>query len=246
MIFTKKQVQLPDSLIDKKETTLMNEISFDIPDCNNFLVDIDGTLTSYKSSVTHDKLLHGNFLFPVIRDMMLERGWKQSDAESAILELTEKVVYWDYTDFLAEFHLPADEAFRRMYDWHMENLIPCEDGVELVKTLHLAGKRLFIMSNNPYMGCVLKLQAAGLADDDFSTPYFKRIFGTNILRGCKCVIDVWLRVLANIPVAPSEICVIGDNPKEDRDLPRACGIGHHILLERETIQHGVENTGKTI
>ena len=71
------------------------------------------------------------------------------------------------------------------------------------------------MSNNPYVGCMFKLQAAGLASNEFSSPYFRRVFGTNVLRGCKGSTEVWKRALAQIPADPKEIGVIGDNPKED-------------------------------
>ena len=206
-----------------------------------FLVDIDGTLTKYReNALTPEKLLHSNFLFPIIRDMMTERGWKKEEAEQAIRKLAEEVIFWDYSDFIAEFGLDAKEAFRRFRQWHAENLLPCEDGVSLVKRLHADGAKLFIMSNNPYLGCLFKLQAAGLADDDFSSPYFARIFGTNILRGCKCDPNVWKRAFAQIPADISEIGTVGDNPKEDRDIPASLGVRHSVILSREVILHGVE------
>jgi FMN phosphatase YigB (HAD superfamily) len=210
-----------------------------------YLVDIDGTITDYRAgSVTPDKMLHGNFLFPIIRDMMLERGWEKQKAETAIYELAERIVFWDYTDFIAEFKLPVKEAIERMRQWHFDNLFAYPETVDLVKKLKKDGKQLFVMSNNPYIGCVFKLQAAGLADDDFASPYFKRIFGTNILRGCKCVPDVWKRAFAQIPADISEIGVIGDNPKEDGELPRSLGVIETIIIPRAVIAHGVENAGK--
>ncbi len=210
-----------------------------------YLVDIDGTLTYYANGgIPPEKMLHGNFLFPIIRDMMLERGWRKKDAEDAIYALAERIVFWDYTDFIAEFDLPAAEAFRRMREWHKENLAVYPDTVELIKRLAGEAKQLFIMSNNPYVGCLFKLQAAGLADDDFSSPYFRRIFGTNVLRGCKCVPEVWKRALAQIPVDPSEVGVIGDNPKEDGDIPRSCGISDTVIILRESIVRGVETLHK--
>lgn len=218
----------------------------EIPGCSCFLVDIDGTLTGYRpGAVAREKLLHGNFLLPVIRDMMVARSWEKPAAEAAILDLLNRTVFWDYSDFLAEFRLPVKEGFRRMKEWHRENLFAYEDGVSLVKRLHAQGRNLFIMSNNPYLGCLFKLQAAGLAEDDFSSPYFRRIFGTNLLRGCKSVPDVWLRALAQIPADPSDVCVIGDNPCEDGEIPASAGIASHIILDRGTIVRGVENTGRT-
>lgn len=210
-----------------------------IPDSRYFLVDIDGTLAKYREGAMSN-LLHGNFLFPIIRDMMVESGWEQTKAEAAVLELYNTNIFWDYPDFIAEFNLPVQEAFRRFCQWHRENILPCGDGISLVKQLHSAGKKLFIMSNNPYSGCLLKLQAVGLADNDFQSPYFERILGTNIVHGCKCAPEVWERACACIPAPRSEICTVGDNPKEDRDIPASCGIAHSIILDRNEIIRGID------
>lgn len=206
-----------------------------------FLVDIDGTLTDYRpGSCTPEKLLHANFLFPVLRDLMVEKGWDRTEAGKAISDLTEQVVFWDYTDFIAEFGLPADKAFRRLRQWHHDNLIVYHDTVRMIKKLSQEGKKLFVMSNNPYMGCIFKLQAAGLAEDDFSSPYFRRIFGTNLLRGCKCAPEVWKRAFAQIPAEISEIGVIGDTPKEDGELPRSLGVKETIIIPRPSVARGID------
>lgn len=210
-----------------------------IPRCSCFLVDIDGTLTKYRQDAMLN-LLHGNFLFPIIRDLMVESGWKKEKAEEAVGEYSNTNIFWDYPDFIAEFKLSSEEAFRRFRQWHAENIQPCEDGITLVKKLYADGKKLFIMSNNPYSGCIFKLQTAGLADDDFQSPYFERIFGTNILRGCKFVPGVWERACACIPAAKTEICVVGDNPTEDQEIPASCGITHSILLKRNEIIRGID------
>ena len=206
-----------------------------------YMVDIDGTLTDYRGGVlAPEKLLHSNFLFPIIRDLMTEHGWDKSAAEKAIFESAERIVFWDYSDFLAEFGLPTKEALYRMRRWHMENMVVYHDTVRLVKELARDGKQLFIMSNNPYMGCMFKLQVAGLAENDFSSPYFRRIFGTNILHGCKCNPDVWRRAFAQIPADISEIGVIGDNPEEDDALPRSLGVKETYIILQTTISRGID------
>lgn len=217
-----------------------------IDKCDYYLVDLDGTLTDYQEGAMEpENLLHGNFLFPIIRDMMLEKGWEKDRAEKSILELAQRIIYWDYTDFIAEFELSAKEAFDRMRKWHSENLYAYPKTVELVKRLFGDGKKLFVMSNNPYIGCLFKLQAAGLADNDFASSYFNRIFGTNLLRGCKNLTSVWKCAIAQIPADISQICVIGDNPREDDEIPRSCGIQHTIIIPRDHIAHGVEGTIST-
>lgn len=206
-----------------------------------YLVDIDGTLTNYRpGALDPDKTLWGNFLFPIFRDMMVEKGWNPEEAAQAILDLTVRNQYWDYTDFIADFDLCTEEAYRRMRQWHKENLVPIEKNVALVRELYEEGHKLFIMSNNPYVGCILKLQAAGLADDDFGSPYFTRIFGTNLLHGCKGDISVWKHAFAQIPAPLSEIGTVGDNPVEDGEIPRSLGVGDTIILPREEIVRGID------
>ena len=210
---------------------------------NYFLVDIDGTLTTYRAGALSNTL-HGNFLFPIICDLMIENGWEKTKAEDAILNYCRQNEFWDYPDFLAYFRLPVSEGFRRFRQWHTENILPCKDGIDFVMELYNAGKKLFIMSNNPYNGCLFKLQAVGLAEDDFSSPYFCRIFGTNVVWGCKNSVDVWEQALARIPADKSDICTIGDNPVEERDIPLSCGIANAIILERKTIDRGIDSINK--
>jgi len=208
-----------------------------------YLVDIDGTLTTYRDGAcAPEKLLHGNFLFPIIHEMMVKRGWESRAAEDAIWELAERIVFWDYTDFISEFKLPVKETFERLRQWHFDNLMVYEENVELVKRLFKEGKKLFVMSNNPYVGCMFKLQATGLADNDFFSPYFQRVFGTNLLRGCKGNPDVWSRAFAQIPADISEIGVIGDNPEEDGEIPRSLGVCETVIIPQAEIIHGIENT----
>lgn len=204
-----------------------------------YIFDIDGTLTRYKKTVRLENFLHDNFLFPVLRDLMMERGMGKREAEDGILKVTKEVPFWDYTDFVSEFNLPAKEAYERMWEWHRNNLEVWPDAVEMVKKLSEAGKYLFVVSNNPYSGCCMKLRFCGLADE-FGSTIFRRIFSTDKLRGCKCDPMVWKRAIDQIPGEPAEICVVGDNPMEDGEIPRRFGVGQTIILPRGQILHGID------
>lgn len=203
----------------------------DFPDVPYYVFDIDGTLTRYVD-VDPASFLHGNFLFPILRDLMVERGTDRADAEAAILRETEANVFWDYCDLVSAFGLPAAEAWRRFRAWHARHIAPHADAVALARALRGAGKRLFVVSNNPVTGCLLKLQAAGLADD-VGSDVFSRILGTNVLRGCKGAPGVWRRALDRLGVDPALVCTVGDDPVEDRDLPRRCGVGASFLLRHD-------------
>ena len=195
-----------------------------------FLIDIDGTITDFKTNaITQDDLLAGNFLFPIIRDMLVEEGWESTEAVAAIKNEAERIVFWDYVDFIDKFKISKMEAFARIRQWHNDNLIYYQDMVETVKELSVRDKNLFIISNNPYWGCRFKLEIAGLTHE-----YFKDIFGTNIVNGCKCSSEVWRRALDKLSIDPGKIATIGDNFKEDGQIPQSCGIAYSFILKRES------------
>ncbi len=199
-----------------------------------FLVDIDGTITDYKTdAITQDTLLAGNFLFPIIRDMLVETGWDYEEAGAAISAEIERVVFWDYSDLIDNFKVSKTEAFARIRQWHDDNLTYYKDMVETIKELAARDKKLFIMSNNPYWGCRFKLECAGLANQN-EVPYFKQIFGTNVVNGCKGSSEVWKRALEMLSIDPGKIATIGDNLKEDGEIPQSCGIGYSFILDRNS------------
>ena len=201
-----------------------------LPDVPYYIFDIDGTLTRY---VDFDpaSFLHGNFLFPILRDLMVEKGWQPDVAAAAILRETRENVFWDYCDFVTAFDLPAQEAYRRFRAWHTRHIAPYDDAVALARRLRADGKWLFIVSNNPFTGCLMKLQACGLADD-MGSDVFARILGTDRLHGCKGAPGVWRRALDQLAVDPALICTVGDNPVDDAELPQLCGVGASYLFDR--------------
>ncbi|MGI5869380.1 MAG: HAD family hydrolase [Kiritimatiellia bacterium] len=201
----------------------------DIPDSDCYIFDIDGTLTHYVD-LAPSTFLHGNFLFPIFRDLLVARGWSRTKAENAIAQVVRDLPFWDYPDFISAFGLPARTAWERMWAWHLEHLAPYEDAVSLARALHDAGKTLIVVSNNPYAGCLMKLKRCGLADE-LGSSVFRRVFGTDKLRGCKGEPGVWQRALDQIPFDPARICTVGDNPREDGEIPRSHGVGHFLFLD---------------
>ena len=196
-------------------------------------IDIDGTITDNnpKRKYPEEKLVWNNSVFGVIRDVMVEEGWDEDEARKKIEEYATKIIWWDYPDFIAEFNLPVEKTWERIYNWHNEYKIVYTDTVELIKELYRKGKNLFIVSNNPIVGCLLNLKVAGLGDITGSK-YFKRVLGANILRGQKHQIDLWKRAIAQIGVEPDKIVNIGDNIKEDGEMPKKAGIKRCFIIRR--------------
>ncbi len=206
-------------------------------------IDIDGTLTDNQPGNAYplEKHVWQNPIFGVIRDVMVEKGWKPEEARQKIEEYADSIIWWDYPDFIAEFSLPPVETWERIYDWHRQYLMVYEDGVEMVKELFKQGWPLFVVSNNPIVGCLLKLKRAGLGDITGSS-YFRRILGANILRGQKSQPALWQKAFAQVGVDPAQSAVIGDNPREDGDIPLGLGLGRAVIvcrtMEEEMRSHG--------
>jgi FMN phosphatase YigB (HAD superfamily) len=202
-------------------------------------IDIDGTITdnNLKRKYPEEKLVCNNPVFGVIRDVMVEEGWDEDEARKKIEEYATKIIWWDYPDFIAEFNLPVEKTWERIYNWHNEYKMVYTNTVELIKELYRKGKNLFIVRNNPIVGCLLNLKVAGLGDITGSK-YFKRILGANILRGQKHQIDLWKRAIAQIGVEPDKIVNIGDNIKEDGEIPKKAGIKRCFIIRRNEAEKG--------
>lgn len=199
-----------------------------------FFVDIDSTITDPidPAVMKEGRLVGGNPIISIIKEGMLRRGWDSEKAEEAIESYAKETIWWDYPDFIAMHDLPSEDLWCRIYEWHDINLKVYDDTVEAIKKLHSMGKKLFVISNNPVSGCLLKLQKAGLADLHGSK-YFCRIFATNIIRGCKDGKDAWKRAFVHIAMPAEKTAVIGDNKEQDADIPISCGAGASFIIKRD-------------
>lgn len=194
----------------------------------HFFFDIDGTITGYRpGALDAGRLLEGNFLFPIIRDMLVERGVSPGDAAAMIRREAAENVFWCYGDFVRKFGLAQLAAAERFRVWHRENLDAFPDTVELIRSLAAEQTPLYIVSNNPVDGCRMKLERAGLAPE-----LFRGLFGTDVMKGCKHLTTSWERALNLAGVPPEDAVTVGDDVKEDGIVPRSCGVGACVILER--------------
>lgn len=197
------------------------------------LIDIDGTLTNNRAApqISKNHILN-NALFEVLADAMKDEGWEREQAAQALLELGDAMGFWDYPDFIHHFDLPEERTLRRLSDWHRENIKVYDDGVEMVRTLHDGGLDLYICSNNPFSGSLLKLQRAELSTLEGS-PYFKGLVSSNVHKGQKGSEAFWQRGISDLELDPSTLAMIGDNPIEDGTRAREAGIQTIFLVDRE-------------
>ncbi len=142
----------------------------------HFLIDIDNTVTRYrKEASASGATLFGNCFLPVVRDLMIRRGWEREAAEKALFESVNNVLRWDYSELLRRFSIPWEEASGLMMLRHEEMLDVYQDAVELIRRLKAAGAHLCIVSNNPYWGCRWKLLRAGLVRAYFQYGSYRRM-----------------------------------------------------------------------
>ncbi len=208
-------------------------------------VDIDGTLTDGRPENLYPSEKHvcRNPILGVIRDALVEKGWDPEEARYKIEAYAEAVIWWDYPDFIAEFSLPPAATWERIYDWHQDYQTIHEDGVEMVKRLSARDWPLYVVSNNPMVGCLLKLKRAGLGEIAGSR-YFRRILGANILRGQKRQIALWQKAFAQVGFDPEDVAVVGDNPREDGEVPLSIGLGRAIIVCR-TMPEEIREEGRS-
>ncbi len=205
----------------------------DVQNINIILCDIDSTVTDAANGFSHD-----NFRTAVFKMFAEHISLRQNiSEEAAMLVLNDfannLLVWWDYPDFITNFQLNAEDIWREMRVLHRSMLQVYDDAVDMIKFLKSLNKELFIISNNPVTGCLLKLEVAGLADLR-GTTYFKRVFGTNITRGMKSQVPMWERVIACLGGKDQRILTIGDNVKEDYIIPHKAGILNSIIVDRNS------------
>ena len=214
----------------------------DLLKVNTILCDIDATVTDVYAEHSHADFR--NKVFDIFaRGIACRRKISLDEAHCVLQDFADNLmVWWDYPDFITNFDLDPIVVWQEMRQVHKDMLYVYEDAVEMVKHLHSLGKNLYIVSNNPVTGCLLKLGVASLADLS-GTPYFKRIFGTNVTRGMKSQVPMWRRIVANLGVEPSKIVIIGDSIKEDFEVPRSAGIGNTIIVDRKSEKTAQECDG---
>jgi FMN phosphatase YigB (HAD superfamily) len=210
------------------------------------LVDIDGTLTDDRRGAQIDpRHPLGNALFRILRDELARGGRSRTAAEQALRRHTEENVFWDYPDFVEHFDLPAERVWRSFRAWHARHLKAYADGVRMVKDLRRRGHPLFIISNNPLTGCLFKLEVAGLGGLAGSS-CFCRIFCSNIMRGQKGRPAYWRRAFISAGLDPATVVVVGNDRREDFEVPRELGIRHTFLVDRARARPAVPEAGLTV
>lgn len=194
-------------------------------------IDIDDTITRIRDGATPEKVLHGQSLLGLMCEMACKNGMDRTQAEEIIGGIIKDMPWWHWTDFICALGLDAAEFWEYAFQEEQRHLEPiCKDLGDILKSLKEAGYRLYITSNNPNSGILLKLRIAGLAQI-WGSPYFIQYLNPPDMRASKSNVEFWKRSLAHTGLRGDEIVTIGDSWRDDIQNARAGGITRTIYLD---------------
>ena len=192
------------------------------------LIDIDDTITRHAPGSTSEGLLQ------VLQSAGVQLGGL-SEEETALRmkRVRDAEPWWHWSDFIVALELDPKEFWRYAIEMERKCLEPTgpEIGTAL-KRLREAGFLLYVTSNNASSGILYKLSIAGLATIQ-GAPLFDQLLGCTELHAMKWEPVYWKKVLAHIGLDANEVAVVGDNPKDDMEVPQSIGIAHSFLINRK-------------
>lgn len=147
--------------------------------------------------------------------------------------IRNEIRWWHWSDFIVALDLKPKEFWEFAYQTerrYMQATGP-EIGAALTR-LRDHGFLLFVTSNNPSSGILHKLRLAGLGEIH-GCSLFSQLLGGTELHAMKWEPQYWKKVLAHVGMAADEVAIIGDNRRDDWEVPHSIGIGCAFLINRD-------------
>jgi FMN phosphatase YigB (HAD superfamily) len=198
-------------------------------------IDIDDTLVRFKAASRHNgkSVQNTGSLLDCLR-LHAEATTALSSEEIVrrIKRVQTEVNWWHWSDFIVELGLNAKLFWEFAYQREREYLEP--SGPELVTALHRLhenGILLYITSNNPSSGILHKLRIAGVASVT-GTTLFQQLLGATELHAMKWDEIYWKKALAHTGLDPEEVAVVGDDLRDDYEVPAQAGYAHSFIINR--------------
>lgn len=200
------------------------EAPFDYPSIRALFVDIDDTIVRHEGTAT-------NSLLNVLESAAVTLGgMSPEEAQRRIQKINTEVTWWHFSDFIVELNLNPKKFWEYAFQYERPYLKPtgCDMKVSLER-IRNAGIGLYVTSNNPSSGILHKLSLAGLGTIQ-GAPLFRQLLGATELHAMKWEPLYWKKTLAHTGLDASEVAVLGDNPKDDLEVPQSIGIAHTFLI----------------
>lgn len=199
-------------------------------------IDVDDTLVRFKKTGTHAgaDVQNTGSLFDVLEKAGMEfSGLTQNEVRKKIDRVKKEVFWWHWSDFIVELGLDAKRFWDFAYEMESRYLEATGNEILGVLTgLKKKGYLLYISSNNPSSGILHKLRVAGLAHNTGSE-LFHQLLGATELHAMKWDALYWKKALAHTGLSPDDCMVIGDNLKDDFEMPRSVGFAGTFFLRKD-------------
>ena len=201
-------------------------------------IDIDDTITTFRKETPDgppNKIEGQSLLWLMAEHAHKTQGMPREQAAAIIRVVCRNVNWWTWCDFICELGLSAADFWEYAYLEESKYLTTVDAKLpRIIESLCEAGYRLFITSNNPSSGQLIKLRIAGLAKS-WGSPYFLQYFGPPELHYMKWNMEFWQRALAHTGLSRDEVITVGDAWRDDVEKPREAGITRsiHLDLRRE-------------
>ena len=222
-------MKIAQERISAPATAGMNSVQgFNYGRIRALLVDIDDTVIRFRPGVKTDSL------FGVLKAAAVSLGGlAPEEAAHRIGQVKEDIRWWHFSDFIVALNLNPKRFWEFALEYERVYLEPA--GPELEEALNRIkqeGIFLYVTSNNPSSGILHKLAIAGLATIQ-GAPLFSQLLGATELRAMKWEPVYWKKVLAHIGLEAGEVAILGDNLRDDFEVPQSIGIPHTFLIDRE-------------
>lgn len=209
---------------ERTDTKPTVEAPFDYQSIRALFVDIDDTIIRHEGAPT-------NSLLNVLESAAVTLGgMSPEEAQRRIQKINTEVAWWHFSDFIVELNLNPKEFWNYAFQYEQPYLKPT--GFDLKTSLERirnAGIGLYVTSNNPSSGILHKLSLAGLGTIQ-GAPLFRQLLGATELHAMKWDPLYWKKTLAHTGLDASEVAILGDNPRDDLEVPQSIGIAHTFLI----------------
>lgn len=203
-------------------------------DKDALFIDVDGTITRSRADAPSGPPGAPNDVSVewLLREAaFLQKRINRQTAGRIIRDTDESTPWAHWTDLIRALDLDACSFWEYAYREACKYIEPVsEDLPAMIADLHKAGYLMFIASNNPSSGILLKLRVAGLAEM-WGSSYFMQYLNPSYLRHSKDDPEFWLRALAQTGLNPARVVAIGDSWCDDVEAPLAAGIETCIHLD---------------
>lgn len=191
------------------------------------LVDIDDTIIRFKPGHESDSLFH------VLQSASASlNGMSPDETNARIEEVKRESIWWHWSDFIVALELNPKQFWSYALEQERRYIEPTGPEIRhALERIHAAGVLLYVTSNNPSSGILHKLNIADLGSLT-GAPLFSQLLGCYEIRAMKWDSLYWKKVLAHVALDPTEVAVVGDNPKDDCEVPHSVGIAHSFLINR--------------